>query len=58
MMTPAQDSKTKAATHLALIGASSPALTVQSRSDSEKYKTAIAPMVMKAVFGANVGAFR
>src|SRR6516162_576828 len=58
MITPAQDSRTTAATHLALIGASSPALTVQSRSDNEKYTTAIAPIVIRAIFGAKVVAFR
>ena len=53
MITPDQASRTRAATHLALIGASSPALTFQSRSDTEKYRTAMAPMTMKVIFGAN-----
>ncbi len=58
MITPVQDSNTRAATHLALMGASSPALTSQSRSDSEKYKTAMAPIVMNVTFGTNVISFR
>src|SRR5438309_922352 len=54
MITPAQEMRTRAATHLAGIGASSPALTFQSRSDTEKYSTAIPPMVIKVTFGTKV----
>src|SRR5437016_9614369 len=58
MITTAHDTRTREATHLALIGASSPALTFQSGSDTEKYRTAIAPIVMKMTFGTNVIAFK
>ena len=56
--TMAHDTRTRAATHFALIGASSPPLTFQSGSDTEKYRTAIPPIVIKAIFGAKVVAFK
>ena len=52
-ITPAHASNTRAVTHLAAAGASSPALTYQTRSDSEKYRTAIAPIGIRAILGAN-----
>src|SRR5271170_5768579 len=50
--TPVQASNTNAATSFATTGASSPGLRFHTRVDSEKYRTAIAPIVMKAIFGA------
>src|SRR5262249_21049580 len=47
-ITPAQHTSTRTATALAKTGASSPALTFHSRSDSEKYSTAVAPIGMNA----------
>jgi len=58
MITPAQDMRTTAATHLALIGASSPAFTFQRPSDKEKYRTAIPPIVIKMIFGTKVISFQ
>ena len=57
MMTPLHEIRTKAATHLALAGASSSARTFQSRSENEKYNTAAAPITISPIFGAKVGAF-
>ena len=58
MITPVHEMRTKAATHFAPAGASSPLLTFQSRSDNEKYNTAAAPITISAIFGAKVGALR
>src|SRR5690348_8152011 len=52
-ITPTHDSSTTAATHLAAAGALSPALTFQSGFDKEKYRTAVAPIEMKTILGAN-----
>ena len=57
MITTIQENRTRAATHLALIGASSPALMFQSWFYREKYKTVIAPMGRNIIFGVKVVSF-
>src|SRR5690348_5484856 len=52
-ITPAHASSATTATHLAATGALSPAFTFHSRVESEKYRTAIAPIEMNSILGAN-----
>ena len=58
MITPIQESRTSAATHFALIGASSPAFVFQTPFAREKYRMAMPPIAMNAIFGANVVSFK